>query len=349
MYKFILTLALLIGTVCAGFGAVVNNVVASVGKYAITAYDIRKMNDFLQITTGIKKSDINAAFTELLFSYSLIYLSDNEEQIVVRDQETKNYVDSLTNQQAGAGPNLQYYKDYLEQFKMQYRKNQIIRSILSYDQALKMKISEEIPESQIRSFFNKNRKSLIEPASLDAIVLGVLQPKTGSLDELEKFDKNLMAVAEALKKTDDVNAVMTRFRPQFAFENYSGRTGMKNIFALMRAGYPNEMLGIGLSQNPIPGPKGNVVMKKGSVYGPMPMVLQGNGKATYLIVKLINRQLERSMSYETAKPMIEQKIREDKVGDIFKKYVIEKINSGDITVNMLDKNFEGAYNEFVRR
>lgn len=348
MKKILLALAVLTGAVTAVFGVQVNNVVASVGKYAITGYDIKKMNDFLQINSGIKKSDINAAFAELIFSYSLIYLSDNEDQIVVRDQEWKNYIDSVTNQQS-SGSAQQFYKEYIDQIQLQFKKNQIIRSILSYDQDLKMRISEEIPEKEMRSYYNKNRKSLIEPPYMDAIVLGILQPKTGSLDELEKFDKNLLAVAEALKKTDDAGAVISKYRMQFAFETFSGRTGMKSIYDLMKSGYPTEALGIGLSQNPIQGPKGMVNMKKGTVYGPMPMVLQSTGKATYLIVKLINRQFEKSMNFETAKPYIERKLREDKANNVFKQYVIGKIINNDITVNMLDKKYEGAYNEFVRR
>ena len=344
MNKVIVAIALLIGTFSAGFGALVNNIVASVGNYAITVYDIKKMNEFLQITSGMK-SDQNNAFRELLYDYGLIFLSDNEDQILVRDQELRNYVDSVTNQQTGN----QFYREYLEQVKMQYKKNQIIRSILSYDQAMKIKISEEIPEAKMRLFYNKNRSSLIEPPSLDVIVLGVLQPKTGSLDELDRFDRNLAAVAEALKKTDDVNAVMSKFRMQFAFESFSGRTGMKNVYELVKAGFPQEALGIGLSKNDIQGPKGMVRIGKGVVYGPMPMVLQSTGKPTYLIVKVINRQFERSMNFETAKPYIERKIRDDMANEAFKQYIIDKIASGDITVNILDKNFEGAYNEFVRR
>jgi hypothetical protein len=348
MKKFLLPILTVLIFAAQGHGVVLNSVVASVGKYAITTYDIKKMNEFIQMNSGIKKSDLNAAFSELVFSYSLVYLSDNDEQIVVREQELKNYVDSITNQQGG-GSAPEFYRDNIDLIKLQYRKNQIIRSILSYDQDMKVKMNEEIPEAEMKAFYYKNQKALVEPPNLDVIVFGVVQPKTGGLDELDRFEKSLGAVADALRKSDDAAAIMGKFRSQFNFEGFSGRTGSKNIYDLVRAGYPNEVLGIGLASEPIRGPQGLVTMKKGTVFGPITIVLQGSGKATYLIVKLMNRQMERKMTFEAARPLIDRKLREDRVNNMFKQYVIDKINSGDITVNMLDKNYEGAYNEFVRR
>lgn len=347
MKKLFLLAAVMALTAASGYGAVLNSVVASVGKYAITSYDIRKMNEFMQMNSGIRKTDLNAAFNELVFSYSLLYLSDNDEQIVVREQELNNYINSLTNQQSGAVP--EFYRENIDLISLQYRKNQVIRSILSYDQGLKVKMNEEIPEAEMKDFYYKNQKSLTEPPAMDAIVIGVLQPKTGSLDQLESFENSLKKVVETLKSTDDANAVMAKFRPQFNFEAFSGRTGMKNVYELMKAGYPNEMLAIGLSTSPIQGPGGTVTMRKGMVYGPQSIALQSTGKATYMIVKLINRQMEKRMTFEAAKPLIDRKLRDDRVNNLFKQYVIEKINGGDVTVNLLDKNYEGAYNEFVRR
>lgn len=334
----------------AGFAhaAIVNSIAASVGRYAITAHDIRRMNDFLQINTGVKKSDLKAAFHELIYAYGLIDLADQNENIMISEIELNSYLESLTNQQS-AGDARAFYRDYLDLIRINYKKNQVIRSILSFNNDLKFKIGEDIPEKKMRDFYNKNRASLIEPPSIDVAVIGVSQPATSSLDELERFEKSLDTLIVELRKTNDVQAVLNKAGGRFSVTPFSGRTGMKNVYELIRSGLPNEVLGIALASQPIRGPKGMVTMRKGTVYGPAPIVLQGSERATYLIVKLIDRKMESRMTFEAARPIIERKLREDRVNEIFRQFVTEQIASGEITVSLLDKNYEGAYNEFVRR
>jgi hypothetical protein len=340
---------ILLGLFTASYGITMNTIAANVGKYPITSYDIKKMAELLQASGTAKTYDTGKAFRDLLLINALMYMKDQNEQIKLREKDYLNYLESLTNTKNGDSKGLQLYQNYGDYVKMQFEKNQIIRSIVTVDQNINKRINEEVPEKDIKDFYNKNRVQMMEPPSVDIIAFVVPQPANLGLDELDAFEKSLNGIAASLKKSDDAEAVAKKYK-DIKFESYSGRSGMKNIYDLFRVGYPQEVIGVALSTNVLKSSKGEIYIKNGTVLGPEPIQFRDlPGKTYYLIFKLINRQMSKSLTLEKATPLIERKLKEERVEKIIESYIAEQMLKNEIPVTVIDNNFEGVYDEFIRR
>jgi hypothetical protein len=349
MKKFALIIFLAFGLVPI-YAAVINSISANVGNYAITGYDIQKEKEF-QAIGGAGKGDVNSAFKELVISYGLIYLADKSDKLKIREQEVDSYIVSFTNFTNANDPAAQFRTkligEYSQEYRLRMKKEQVIRMLLFYDQDFKAKVNQEIPEKEKRAFYQKNRQSLVDTPKVDLIVVGVVQPKNMSLDELSSFEGTLASIADQLKGSDDINSILKK--KSLNVEPYSGRSGFKDVYELMRAGYPEEAMGIALKDS-IPSSKGNITIKKGSAFFyPQPIPLRASGKPTYLIIKVIDRKNAVPMTFEKANYLIENRLKEEKIMAEVENYVAAKINKGELTVNIVDKNYEGALNELIRR
>ncbi len=350
MKKFCFILLLLIAVSC--YGKTVFSMAASIGKYAITSYDIDRMNDFLLASSGRTNDDTNAAFKELLLSYGLIYLADKDEKIMIQQQEIDNYINSITNVTNSDDPTAVYrqkiFNDYPDQFKLQIQRSQVVRALIFYYPDIKAKANEEVTEKEMRDFYEKNTNSLILPPMVDLIVVSAQQPFNLSLDELGNFEKALSNITETLKKSDDIDSLLSRYK-NINFESYSGRTGLKQPYDLLRSGYPEEVLNIAFMEKIQINPKNIIIMKNGTVFGPQLVPFRKSAKNFFLIIKLIERDLPQVASFEKVRPLIEGKLKEDKAANFFHQYVTDKMKKGDIPVNIVNTNYQGAYDEFIRR
>jgi len=335
------------------YSAKVNNVIVTIGNNAITSFDLSKTRDFYQVTGSDTSKDPNFAFKDLLFTYSLLYLSTKDSQLNIKQEEIDKFVDSITNIQNTkdniAENRLKVYQMFPDQFKLLNKKNQIIRGMMFYYEDLKAKANEAVADNLVKDFYNKNknRPPIMETPMLDFIVVAVVAPDNLGLSETEKFEENLKNIANQLKKSDDIDAILSQYK-FIHFESYTGRCGYKPTDALYQLGYPQEALSIALMDT-IKLQTGPFIMKEGSVFGPQAIVMQKTNKKTYLMVKLISRQPAKIRTLENAKPDIENILKQDRMYQIFQDYVVNKIKNGEINVILVDKNYEGAYNEFIRR
>jgi hypothetical protein len=346
--KFMWTIILL-GLFSLSHGITMNSVAANVGKFPITSYDIKKMAELMQTSGSYKTYNTGNAFRELLVINALQYVKSQNEQIKVREKDYLNYLESLTNTKGGDTKGLELYQNYSDYIKMQYEKNQIIRSMISVDQNINKRVNDEVPEKEIKDYYNKNRATMVEPPSVDVIAFVVPQPANLDLDALETFEKSLNVISDALKKSDDAEVILKKYK-DFKFESYSGRSTMKNIYDLLRAGYPQEVIGVALSTNVLKSSKGEIFIRKGTVLGPEPIQFRDfPGKTYYLIFKLMDRQMSKVLTLEKASPLIERKLKEDRVGKIIETYLAEQMVKNEIPVTIIDNNYGGVYDEFIRR
>ncbi len=345
------TLILLLGLSALSYGKAVYSIAASIGNYAITSYDIKLMSDFDKENTGKLNNDTNFAFKELISIYSLFYLSDNNKKIILQPQELENIINSVTNITNSKDPGVEIrrklFQDFPDQYRAQIKKQQIVRAMMYYDQEVKEKVNADIPENDSREYYTKNSNAMIDPAMIDIIVIAAVQPTNLSLNNLEKFENTFTEISTLLKSTNDIDSILLKYK-NVKFESYSGRTGLKSVYDLYYMGYPEEVIGISTMEKIQLNTLSSITMTNGVVFGPQVVPLKKNGKNTILIIKLIDRQPPKTISFEKARPLIENKLKDDRIQEIFHKLIIEKITKGEIPVKIQDNNYKGAYDEFIR-
>jgi len=353
MRYILLSIVLFLG-LSLTYGIVVNSIVATVGQYAITKQDVERMRDFIKESNPQSKTnDLNSALKELLLSYSIItYVENNSNKIIYRQREMDNYLNTLTNNpnDSSSKSRLKLYNDYPEEFLLQIKKMQMIRSILFYDEFLKEKVESQVDTNEMLEYYKKNKQYFLEPPKVDIIFISTPQPNNFTLDQMEELEKNLTSIANYLKKSDDVTNVMNKYQKIIPFSPLSGRTGLRQAYELYNEGYPEEILMLSLSTEPLPAGKDRTIrIKNGVVVGPELIKFRSNGQMNYVIFKLISRQLKQQMPFEKSIPFIENLLKEKRTSEVIQQALVEKINRGEITINIVDKSYIGAYDEFLRR
>lgn len=338
----------------AGYSAVVNSIVASVGNYAITTYDIEKMNEFLIIGSGGTKSqDPKAGLKELLYTYALYYLADKETKMTLSKGEIDSAIASITNNtntsDPGAAYRIKLFQEYPDQYRMKMKKSQIMRALAYYNRELKDKLGREVSEKEARDFYQKNQSNFMEPPSVDMVVVLAPQPKDLSLDELDNYEKNLNLIADTLKKTDNVTNLIDKYKKGLSLDPVSGRTGMLPAFELIKNGIPEEIVFLSLTTNSIRSSKGMILIKNGAVVGPELYQFRKSPKPQYFIFKLIQRKTTSITPFEKVRQMVEFQIKDNKSEEIINQFIQDKVLKNEIKITIIDKNYEGAYNELFRR
>ncbi len=332
-----------------GRADVVNSIVANVGQYSISKLDIQKMSEFLQISKST-----NNAMIELIMAYSVFTSIENDDQIVFRDNEVDSIVKTLTNtnntSDSMAKARQQLYHDYPDEYKLELKKNQIIRSLAYYKPDIKSSVDETISEKDMTNFYLKNKKYFINAPLLDMYIISVPQPADVTLDKLDEIEQALAVLTNALKKSDDVTPLLEKYKNLLKPEPYSGRTGFKPINEIYNAGCPEELINIALMQSIPMRSAPPLIVKNGTIIGYEKYLFKNSpNKIHYFIIKLINRKSETQSSFEDSRAAIENILKEDKLRTAIQKFIINKINHGEITVNIIDKSYEGVYDEFLRR
>ncbi len=330
-------------------------IIASVGNNAITSYDVKNMEKFMKVYTGNATNVKIEPFKELLLIYSLEQIVSDNKKIILPKDEIDKMIEKMTNLTEEEKTNnmlierAKIVNEYPDELRLFLKKSQIIRTLLSVELKLREKANEKINESEISNFYNQHKSSLIEPPEIDIVLIICEQPNTSSLEELEKFEKALEEIASKLKKSNDVSALLEKYKKTIKFEPFSGRTGLKPVYELFQAGYPEEMLAFSLSTNPIPTQKGKMVVKPGFVLGPEKTQFRNYSKPVYFIYKLIDRKIGKPTNLEKVRNLIEAQLKEQKINEAIKEYIIEKINRKELNITIYDENYKGEYNEFLRR
>ncbi|MCX7821063.1 MAG: hypothetical protein N2258_05240 [Brevinematales bacterium] len=353
MLKNLLFLVLLVGSI--SYAEPFNKVVASVGDFAITSYDVESMRKFMQVYSGNATNAKIEPFKELLYIYSLEQIVKDNKKIILPKDEIDKMIDKMTNLTKEDKTNQMLVErakivdQFPEELRLYLRKSQIIRTLLSVDTRLRDKANEKIDEKEITNFYNEHKSSLIEPPSIDIVLVVCEQPSAASLDELERFEKTLEEIAKRLQKSNDISDLLEKNKKFIKFEPYSGRTGLKSVYELFQAGYPEEMLAFALTTTPIPTAKGKLVVKPGFVLGPEKTKFKNSNKIIYFIFKLVDRKVGANVPLEKVRNLIEAQLKEQKIMDSVKGYILDKINRKELEIVIYDEKYKGEYNEFLRR
>ncbi len=332
-----------------------NKVVASVGDFAITSYDVESMRKFMQVYTGNATNVKIEPFKELLYIYSLEQIVKDNSKIILPKDEVDKMIDKMTNLTKEERTNQMLVErakivdQFPEELRLYLRKFQIIRTLLSVDTRLRDKSNEKIDEKEITNFYNEHKSSLIEPPSIDIILVVAEQPSGGTLDELEKFEKTLEEIAKRLQRSNDIADLLEKYKRTIKFESYSGRTGLKPVYELFQAGYPEEMLAFALITNPIPTAKGKLNVKPGFVLGPEKTKFRNSNKVVYFIFKLVDRKIGANVPIDKVRNLIEAQLREQKIMNSVKNYILDKISGKELEIVIYDEKYKGEYDEFLRR
>jgi|GEM_PF-2172174 hypothetical protein len=348
--KYVWILILMFSAAIGGHAAVVNSIVANIGQYSISRIDIQRMDEFLKVS----RTTNNDALTELILVYSIFSSIENDDQITFKEAEVDNTIKALTNTNGNPDPmaksRLQLFLSFPDEYKLEIKKNQVIRTLTYYKPELKTIVDEIIPDSELKTYYLNNKKYFVNPPQLDMYVLAVPQPPDASLDKLDEIERALCAVTNALRKTDDATPVVEKYKTLLNPEPYSGRTGYRPIVEIFNSGCPEELINFALIPS-IPlrsGPP--LIVKNGTVIGYEKFMFKSSPRVVhYFIIKVLNKKLQEPMTFEESKSAIVNILKEEKIKSSLQKFIINKINRSEISVNIIDKSYEGVYNEFLRR
>lgn len=331
---------------------IVNWIVAKVGDYSITEYDIDKMLEF-EMMTGNYEATQESVLEDLLVDYALLTMAEDNELYSISDDDIDLFLQSITNMTNTNDYTAQYrlslFQTYPEEYRLQIEVEQIMSALLFYEDDLKEKASEEIPEEDIEVFFEENEDLFAEAPSLDIIVFAAEQPDYDTLSALEAFETAWQNIADKLEYSDDAEALIDKYN-WIDFLDYTGRTEERFAYELLEEGYPEEILNIPFMDE-IPMPTGdNIEVNVGDVISfPQPVPLTESGEMTYLIIKVIDRELNGVMDYEEAKPYIEAKLEQEQIDEVIANYVVDLIEEDEIVIEIIDEDRLGVYDELVRR
>ncbi len=350
MKRSVLVLLFLILSVL-GFSKIVNWVVARVGSYSITSYDIKQMTSFKK-GSGDQTATDKDSLEELLLSYSIMTLARQNPNYQSQDREVDNYITSVTNitnrEDVQAQLRLKLYRDYPEQYKLQIERNQVLRALLFYDNELKEQVNTESPMDELKKYYDKNKNRYAEPPQVDLVVLGIEQPNNLSLEALVKMEENIDQIGDYLKKTNDPNKIYSRV-PGIKFASYSGRTDIKSVRDLLYAGMPEMILNIALSPSINTGSKTININKGTVVVINQPILLKETKRYTYLIIKLIDLKPGGLQPFEKVINEVKIHYKDERTVEMVQDYVSKKIQSGELNLNLIDNNYQGVYDGFIRR
>ncbi|MGC8764779.1 MAG: hypothetical protein ACP5QT_02705 [Brevinematia bacterium] len=344
--------ALLFYSVGNLFSLPVNRVVAVVGDFPITSYDIEMMEKFMRAASSNPSNKVEP-FKELLFVYSLEQIVKDNKKIILPKDEIDKMIENMTNTEDMTNEMLlqraKLINDFADEMRLQLKKGQMTRALIFYDTRLKEKANQKIDEAEISNFYRENQKAFYEHPKIDIVLVVCKKPENLSLEELERFEKALDEIALRLKKSDDISDLLLKYKKILNYESYSGRTGLRFVFDLYQQGYPEELLAFSLTTKPIPTPKGNLIVKPGFLIGPEKTRFRNSEKDYYFILKLIDRELEKPIPLEKVRAVIEAQLREKKVYEVMRNYIIEKIEKNELNIVLYDDKLQGEYNEFIRR
>lgn len=350
MRRHLLVFFLLLAVIAPVSAVVLNSVAAKIGDYTITTYDLQRMEAFIKASTGAQATNTSRqAFEDLLFIYGLksIQAQATNGQIKIKEKDWGTYVNQLTNEKASQ-QSIEFYRDYSHELRLAFEKMQLIQAIARFDATLGEKLSAQPTEQEIKDFYQKNKKQMVDYPQLDLIYMLVPMPNNLSLDELTQFEKNLQAIGAALKKNDNLDEILAKY-PGIKPEFFSGKTGLKPYFELIQQNIPQFIINIGLQPKPIQTSKGMLTVRSGTVVGPEPIKLPENSKSYYFIMKVVTRVDARQLTLEESRAKISRVLQEQQFETIFNTYLSEKMRQGEIPVSIISKEYQGVYDEFIRR
>lgn len=354
------TAAVLFLTFAAPAGAeVVNWIVAQVGDYAITRYDVDRMEEYLQ-TVGMVDADEDYALQSLIKAYAFMSYaeSDDDDELEVNTEEIELYMDSITNMEGTDEMDeelVAYYSEiistYADEFMLQNTYDQLQTLLVYYDDDLNEASTAAVTDEELYEYYLENTNSMSETL-FDAIVLAFDEPDVSTISAYSAFEDKLSAIKSRLAWSDDADYIIDTYT-SLDFEDYSGRTGETDVYTLYADGYPELILNIlfGYYGESFQMPSGDwVTMKVGKVITFPPVYgITTTGNSMYLIIKFISYDEDAVPEFEDVADTLESYYLEARSDELVEAYLADLIDDGTIDVYILDEDKEGVLDEFLGR
>ena len=347
--KKILLLTVLLATPLINQAAVVNKVVVSVGRMAITTYDIDRMRAF-ESEISPKKPSTTEALRKLINMSSLLVIAEDSPEYYMDEAELRKHINAMTNNPSD--PNVEQrkalYEKYSDLYRMVIRSDKVKRGLSMTDPQVKVTVGQPISEKESFAFYKKNKKQFVDSPfpKFNLIIFAIESSPRWSLSELSEVEGKMAQLAVDLDTSSDYNALRKKYS-SLRFTSYSGATGLfaPDVLILQKK-IPDEILGIALEKNLNLGATSIPIKKNKGIFIPQPIPFRNTGKPTYLTMKILDVVQPIQLSYEEALVYIEERIRSDKAAKAVDDLIKQRIKDGQITLTPAEGSHDALFKEF---
>ncbi|MGL4393798.1 MAG: hypothetical protein ACRCS8_01025 [Brevinema sp.] len=326
-----------------------NKIVTIVGDIAITTYDIDQMRGFEKLTTGSSMTS-SAALTRLINMASLLTLAQSYPDYAMSEVELRKSINTLTNTSDGsAKQRIEVLNKYESIYRMYLRADKVKKNLIGGNLQIRTAMNENLSENQMKAFYNQNKANFKDSPypKLDLIVFGVEISPKWTLSDLENVESELARLAKTLDSSNNVSRIRRDFGKSLRFTAYSGRTELLSPEVLiLQKKLPEEVIGIALRDEIPLGPNPIKIQRNKGIYIPQPIPMQSTGKPTYIVLKVLNIEQPQQLSFEDAKPRIEEILRYQKGEAAIDQMIKDRINQGQITLTPIDSSFNKVFRTF---
>ncbi len=328
---------------------VVNQLVASVGSIAITSYDVQQMRDF-EAEIMNKRPTANEALEKLISMSALLVIAENYSEYYMDEAELRKNINSLTNNPSDPTSEQRkiVYEKYSEMYRMAIRSDKVKRGMMYSDIRVKESINKPIPDREARDFYNKNKEMFMDSPypKFDLMIFAVESNPKWTLSELGAVEDSMQELAKDLDSSSDYNALRRKYS-SLRFTAYSGRTGLfaPDVLILQKK-IPDEVLGISLQPSLNLGMVNIPIKKNTGIFIPQPIPFRSTGNPTYLTMKIMDIVQPSQLSFDEARPKIEEGIKYQRAESAIEDSIKRRIAEGEITLTPVGNNYKNVFNKF---
>ena len=314
--------------------------ILTVGNIPITTYDIDEMKQFLEATSGGRKSTPADALEALLYQNSLVVIGVDNPAYNMTESEFRRTLAYITNSssQEGADQRREIYEKFPEMFRLALRSDKTKRALMYGDTKVREIVNVPTSEKEKQDFYNKNKKDMKDSPfpKVNVLVFATEISDRLSLSQLSELEEDMKKLSQDLNTSSDFNALRRKYN-KIRFTKYSGETGLftPDILVLQK-GLPEEIIGVALQKNLNLGATNIAIVKNKGVFIPIPVPLRTAKKSIYLSLKVLDIVDPKELSYEEAAPRIDEILRAQRGEEAVRKLVAQRVREGQVTITLAE-------------
>ncbi|MGL5720854.1 MAG: hypothetical protein ACRCY4_00415 [Brevinema sp.] len=322
--------------------------ILTVGNIPITTYDVEEMRQFLEATSGGRKSTTAESLEALLYQSSLVVIGADNPAYNMSESEFRRTLSYITNSssQEGADQRREIYEKFPEIFRLAIRSDKTKRALMYGEPRIREVINVPTSEKEKRDFYNKNKKDMKDSPfpKLNVLVFATEVTDRFSLSQLNELEEDMQKLAQDLNTSSDYNALRRKYN-KIRFTRYSGETGLftPDILVLQK-GLPEEIIGVALQKTLNLGVTNIPIVKNRGIYIPIPIPLRTTKRSIYLTFKVLDVVEPKELSYDEAAPRIDEILRSQRGEEAVRKLVAQRVRDGQVTLTLAEP---GSYKPVI--
>ncbi|MGL5722400.1 MAG: hypothetical protein ACRCY4_08375 [Brevinema sp.] len=322
--------------------------ILSVGNIPITTYDIDEMKQFLEATSGGRKSTTTEALEALLYQSSLVVIGADNPAYNMTESEFRRTLSYITNSssQEGADQRREIYEKFPEIFRLAIRSDKTKRALMYGDPKVREVVNVPTSEKEKQDFYNKNKKDMKDSPfpKVNILVFATEISDRLTLSQLSELEEDMQKLGQDLNTSSDYNALRRKYN-KIRFTRYSGETGLFTPdILILQKGLPEEVVGVALQKSLNLGITNIVVAKNRGIYIPIPVPLRTTKRSIYLSFKVLDIVEPKNLSYEEAAPRIDEILRTQRGEEAVRKLVAQRVRDGQVTLTLAEP---GVYKSVI--